>query len=656
MLNTGLFDAKGLHHPVVTALQLGRKYPRNKVVGWAWHHAHEWMRANMRTVVSIIKAEQSVDLTARFGLTTECFDDSPSVQLEGGLWTEEFATLGTAHHAFPRIKFTIPSFARALNDRHYLFATTDGDLQMWRHLCEGLGDGEVMRQRGGDEKDIDGCSYHKLASLKKMINHSTRVLKILRNKNPQLWDRTHSAGHLLEKQCDMFHRYFGDFTDDVMQHDVFAVGLTMWGLTLELATLMGADAKKWNKYYHPETGDNGTWGRMMRTYEAAEGVQVTDHPLARIVSGTVRIPMKGTVPSANGLEANINSKTASDLECSTAFKHLMTKLGGTWNNVSRNCIGQAGYSVLPDFFGRNKGTTHTLETGRGKKAKTTRNMPKVFRDGVEMAHQSQEYPGRFHKVGTGDGVNAEYIVASDLCMKTVRRMFAYDNPKSTDGPTVKWVQDTLKVLRDDWTDFISDPQANVTALREYAYTMDLAEARRHMLDREWPRDGKKFRHTKYQVHAIVAAGAQFNCGAFHRVLPRKHLSPEESRPHLQEGFRHYTRKDPWDTDAAVLQCLHCDQSSKTGYCGHIAAVTLLEGIIDGLPRSFTCRSIEDGAKVRSYKIPTATNRYKEAKELSSPQKQSPCQMPYAKSPRKRKQTFTCNKPRGSQQGNTKRRR
>jgi hypothetical protein len=188
----------------------------------------------------------------------------------------------------------------------------------------------------------------------------------------------------------MFHRHFGDFTGDVMQHDVFAVGLAMWGLALELATLIGADARKWNKHYHPATGENGTWGRMMRAHEAAKGVQVTDHPLARIVSGTVRIPMKGTVPSANGLEANINNKTASDLECSAAFKHLMIKLGGTWNNVPRNCIGQAGFSVLPDFFGRNKGTTHTLETRRGKKAKTTRNMPKVFRGGLEMAHQSQD--------------------------------------------------------------------------------------------------------------------------------------------------------------------------------------------------------------------------------------------------------------------------
>ena len=99
---------------MVIALQLGRKYPRNKVVGWAWHHAHEWMRANMRTVVSKLQAEQRLDLSVRFGLTPECFDASAFVQLENTLWTAEFDTLGTAHHAFPRIKFTVPSFSSTL--------------------------------------------------------------------------------------------------------------------------------------------------------------------------------------------------------------------------------------------------------------------------------------------------------------------------------------------------------------------------------------------------------------------------------------------------------------------------------------------------------------------------------------------------------------
>jgi hypothetical protein len=61
-------------------------------------------------------------------------------------------------------------------------------------------------------------------------------------------------------------------------------------------------------------------------------------------------------------------------------------------------------------------------------------------------------------VGTEDGTNAEHTVASDLCMKAVQKNFAHDNPSRTDGPTVKWVQDTLKLLRGDWTDFISDPQ------------------------------------------------------------------------------------------------------------------------------------------------------------------------------------------------------
>jgi hypothetical protein len=72
-------------------------------------------------------------------------------------------------------------------------------------------------------------------------------------------------------------------------------------------------------------------------------------------------------------------------------------------------------------------------------------------------------------VGTGDGTDAEYIVASDLCIKTVHRMHAHDNPSCKDGPSLKWVQDTPKLLRGDWVDFIKNPKANVAALRECAY-------------------------------------------------------------------------------------------------------------------------------------------------------------------------------------------
>jgi hypothetical protein len=115
---------------------------------------------------------------------------------------------------------------------------------MFRQLVEGFGKGDAMLQRNGEMRAIDGCSYHKLAALRKMINLSARILRGRRNADVDLWDKKHSAGHLLSGTCDVFHSYFGDYTDETMQHDVFDVALVMWELALELAELMGDDPQQ----------------------------------------------------------------------------------------------------------------------------------------------------------------------------------------------------------------------------------------------------------------------------------------------------------------------------------------------------------------------------------------------------------------------------
>ena len=610
MFNTGIYDAKGLHHPTVTALQQGRAYPRNRVVGWAWFYAHEWVRANLRLIVDTLRRTQNIDLEACFGLLPKCYEGNVGYkESEPAMWSEHFPSLGTARHAFPRFDFAVASFCRTLQDRQFLFATTDGDLAMFRQLVEGFGNGNAMLQRNGETRAIDGCSYHKLAALRKMINLSARILRGRRNADVDLWDKKHSAGHLLSGTCDVFHTYFGDYTDETMQHDVFDVALVMWELALELAQLMGDDPQQWNKNHHPVTGLCGVWGRMMRTYEAAEGVDLDDHPLARMVKGTVHVVMSGDAPSANALEANLNRKTSEGVQCATSIGPLMTKLSGVWKNASRNCIAQAGYSLLPDFFGLNMGTTSTKQTGRGRKVPTSKDMPRSFSRGVSSAITAHQNPGTYYKVGTGEGVHAEYIVASATTVATVQKLHRYLNPHGPELPTVGFMESTLRQWRKDWLSFIRNPRQYITTLRNDAKEMDVVAARQFMLDREWPGRGRRFTRDPYQVHAIVATGAMFNCGAFHRVVPRKHLSVADSKPLLQESFRRYNPQDPWDRDVRMLQCLHCNQWSKYDYCEHVAAVTVLEGIIPGLPRTFMCRGIEDALQLRRLTEALSRNKY-----------------------------------------------
>jgi hypothetical protein len=54
LFNVGVTDAKGLHHPTVFALQLGKGCLRNKVVGAVWQSAHEWVRQKLPAVTTTL--------------------------------------------------------------------------------------------------------------------------------------------------------------------------------------------------------------------------------------------------------------------------------------------------------------------------------------------------------------------------------------------------------------------------------------------------------------------------------------------------------------------------------------------------------------------------------------------------------------------------
>ena len=76
---------------------------------------------------------------------------------------------------------------------------------------------------------------------------------------------------------------------------------------------------------------------------------------------------------------------------------------------------------------------------------------------------------------------------------------------------------------------------------------------------------------------------RFNNQAFRRIIPRAFLSRAASDTHVREPWRKQLLTDPWRTDLGFFECLHCNQYSKTKYCVHVAAVTMIEEVLAGVP-------------------------------------------------------------------------
>ena len=111
------------------------------------------------------------------------------------------------------------------------------------------------------------------------------------------------------------------------------------------------------------------------------------------------------------------------------------------------------------------------------------------------------------------------------------------------GP--KQRREYMKTLRTSWVKFLADPDAYIAALRNDASRWGVKEVRKHLLDRKFGlAPNKAWRATAFQLHQIVISDVLFLCGAFHRVVPRKHLSRAESKEHLFEKFRNGDRHDP----------------------------------------------------------------------------------------------------------------
>ena len=115
LFNVGVTDAKGLHHPTVFALQLGKGYLRNKVVGAVWHNAHEWVRHNLSAVTTtLLDGPQKFDVKLELSVPEICYEASKGVVTQGCNWK------GDAHGRAPLFRPVItflPSRHRSKVDR-----------------------------------------------------------------------------------------------------------------------------------------------------------------------------------------------------------------------------------------------------------------------------------------------------------------------------------------------------------------------------------------------------------------------------------------------------------------------------------------------------------------------------------------------------------
>lgn len=604
---------KGMHHPTVGALQLGRGLARNKAVGSVWHHAHEWVRHHLMFIIEVLaRASVPYDLRRELGLPelqcSEDMDDHGEVVKEA-MWNEEYAGVGVMYHAFPRVSFKVPSFARDLKDRNYLTGVTDGDQGMWNGTVGGMGAGLALQNRSGVLQANDACSFHKGKSIKQMFTGFLRDAKLLRAQDQPKWDREFGMGYLLPRAADrVFQEECGDILDGVMQHDCRPVVLGLWEHLRVKTSLMGVSAKNFarlEKHHHPVTGIQGHHGRASQTHELALYENAVRSILNTEVNGVLCGQEKGKVSSANNLEARINKALKKLLKASMRMEDFFPAVTSAFSGLTTQYAAYLQYSILPDYFGLCASTTHCGSSGRKGNEGTGRNFSAMFRAAKATARKHRmlvaagEPTPEYHRVGTGEWQTAEYIVTSKKATDVALKMVARQGEAAATGKHPLTVEEATSLLRTSWEAYINNPGKYASDLANDAKDWSAAEASNHMLDDKF--FGRDSRHgvwkdhepTPAQVAIVVETDILFNAQAFHRLVPRAYLSHEESRPFLQEEWRYYSRHDPWNTDLGFYTCLHCNQYSKTRYCEHVAAATLIEAIIPGLPACMQDKGVGD---------------------------------------------------------------
>jgi hypothetical protein len=151
-----------------------------------WQNAHEWVRLNLQKIVSYYKDVEGVKLDKYLGLTPECYDRGEIVTRGIESWTDcdSLGSLGDMRHAFPETVMEDVSFKRDLCDKQYCCFVSDGDLNMLTDMRSGMGGGQMARNRSGIDTPISGCSFHKIKSIRNMIDGYIVVARLHKTAPP----------------------------------------------------------------------------------------------------------------------------------------------------------------------------------------------------------------------------------------------------------------------------------------------------------------------------------------------------------------------------------------------------------------------------------------------------------------------------------------
>ena len=538
-------------------------------------------------------------------------------------------------HAFPQVKYPVSSFQRVPEEPCFLTGMTDGDRAMFPGTAKGMGDGKALDNRNGVGTTNDACSFHKGKNIEGMFTDIIQKAKLLREGDAAKWDRTWGLGSIMSQPPrNVYQKAFGDMHDLVMQHDSLPVALGLWELCRQKGTLMGIVVDQLDHldlHHHPVNGRQGHHGRSMQRREVAVDHVVGAYSLGDMMNGEWYEVDKGTNSSANNIEARVNAALKRALGHAMRLDDLLPALSDAFTDVGLKCCGELQYSFFPDFFGQCPGTTHRKKSGRFNHAKTGRDFRNYFKNGEEAAVEHRGYlrrgepTPRFHHV-SGKGTAAVYVVASDRTMVVAKKMVDRHAAKQTGKKHARVLSfhEAVSTLRDGWEAYMKNPQGYAAKLAADARLWTVDTAREHLQDDHaftptgrhgtWGSLGP----TDAQVHVIVEADIVYNAQAFYRVVPRQHLSQSDSKPYLQEQWRDYSSDDPWCTDVGFFECQHCSQYSKTGYCEHVAAVTMIEEILPGVPRCMQLKGV--GTTGRNDKGATKCNRYHQEVAPDSPEK------------------------------------
>lgn len=604
LFNVGVTDVKGLHHPTVVALQLGHGLLRNQVVGSIWHNAHEWLRAHLVGITEALLAMRiPFDLRLELGLTEGCYAPTDFRVTRGSNWEEPFGSLGKATHAFPQCVHAEVSFARDLAQRSLFGGVADGDNAMFPGVANGMGGGTARINRAKREVTSDACSFHKGKAIESMLVTCIQKTKILRtNCGKVKWDKKHPLGYLLEpKASRVYQKEFADFLDDVMQHDALPVTQGCWLFVKRKARSMGmpsTDIAHINTHHHPETGRQGHHGRSTQRHEKAEDCSTPPHPLDTFVNGVRYGLEKGVPSSANNVESRINKRMKRRAGYARRMVELLPVIVEVASEVTNECAGYHQYSVLPDYLGECRSTSNykAATAGRAGKATTGRNFRQMFRRAMDVAQlyrasrDNDAVRLQYHRDSESGGKAAMYTIASPRTMEVAKDMVRRNSEKAAcdQNPNVNSLPKVVSILRESWREYMASPSLYVERLTDDIQSWSLLQARDHLLDDtafdERSKHGQWLGQPSLaQTFVLIESDVSFQNQAFQRIIPRGHMSKERAEPFLQEAWRKMLARDPWRTDLGIFECLHCNQYSKTRYCEHVAAITLIEGILPGIP-------------------------------------------------------------------------